>query len=265
MNSRSLVLPLLAISLACATACAQKPAAARVQAPSTQPTAPAMPSTKAGAESGNVHVSEEIMRACKVEFNDVDKAPKFDFDQSALLPQDRSVLQQIAVCLTTPPLKDQPGDPAGRPRRPAGRRRIQHGARRAPSGQRATVPGEPRRRHREDRGDLTRQARRDRDRRGGLGARSPRRHLAAIATMKPNRRLPRSSPSRSESFRHAVSQAARRRVVQQRAAQSRGVRTQRTARPRSCSNRRTCAGSWPRRSRTTDARSTRSPTEAGPA
>ena len=105
MNSRSLVLPLLAISLTCATACAQKPAAARVQAPSAQPTAPAMPSTKAGAESGNVHVSEEIMRACKVEFNDVDKAPKFDFDQSALLPQDRSVLQQIAVCLTTPPLK----------------------------------------------------------------------------------------------------------------------------------------------------------------
>ena len=105
MNSRSLVLPLLAISLGCASGCAQKPAAAPVQPPVTQPTSAAMPSTKAGPAGGNVYVSEEILRACKIEFNDVDKAPKFDFDQSALLPQDRSVLQQIAVCLTTGPLK----------------------------------------------------------------------------------------------------------------------------------------------------------------
>jgi len=105
MNSRSLVLPLLAISLGCASGCAQKPAAAPVQPPMTQPTSAAMPSTKAGPAGGNVYVSEEILRACKIEFNDVDKAPKFDFDQSALLPQDRSVLQQVAVCLTTGPLK----------------------------------------------------------------------------------------------------------------------------------------------------------------
>ena len=105
MNSRSLVLPLLATSLACATGCAQKPAAAPVQAPSAQPTSAGTPSTKAGAGTGNVHVAEEIMRACRIEFNDVDRAPRFDFDQSALLPQDRSMLQQIAVCLTTGSLK----------------------------------------------------------------------------------------------------------------------------------------------------------------
>lgn len=104
MNSRSLalVLPVLAISLACASGCAGKPAAAPVQAPSTQPTSATMASKPA---NGNVHVSEEIMRACKIAFNDVDKAPKFNFDQSALLPQDRSVLQQVATCLTTGPLK----------------------------------------------------------------------------------------------------------------------------------------------------------------
>lgn len=105
MNSRSLVLPLLAISLACATGCAQKPAAAPAQAPATQPTSATMPSTNAGAANGNVYVSAEILRACKIEFNDVDKAPKFGFDDSALLPQDRSTLQQIAACLTTGPLK----------------------------------------------------------------------------------------------------------------------------------------------------------------
>jgi hypothetical protein len=31
----------------------------------------------------------------------VKEAPKFEFDQSAILPEDRDVLAQVAQCLTT--------------------------------------------------------------------------------------------------------------------------------------------------------------------
>ena len=33
------------------------------------------------------------------------EAPEFSFDQSAILPEDRDVLAQVATCLTTGPLK----------------------------------------------------------------------------------------------------------------------------------------------------------------
>ena len=36
----------------------------------------------------------------------VEKAPKFEFDKSDLLPADIDVLKQIAECFTTGPLKD---------------------------------------------------------------------------------------------------------------------------------------------------------------
>ncbi len=52
-----------------------------------------------------VTVSGEIVSKCKIDFDNVDQAPKFAFDRSALLPQDQSVLEQVAACLTTGPLK----------------------------------------------------------------------------------------------------------------------------------------------------------------
>jgi peptidoglycan-associated lipoprotein len=53
----------------------------------------------------DVSVSRELVAACNIAFGDVGRAPKFDFDQSALLPQDRAVLDQVATCVTTGPLK----------------------------------------------------------------------------------------------------------------------------------------------------------------
>jgi peptidoglycan-associated lipoprotein len=53
----------------------------------------------------NVAVSDDIMKACKIQLSNVDRAPKFDFDDADLLPEDRDVLEQIAKCVTTGPLK----------------------------------------------------------------------------------------------------------------------------------------------------------------
>ncbi len=49
-------------------------------------------------------VSDDIVRACNLHFSNVEQAPKFDFDQAALLPDDQSVLDQVAQCVTTGPL-----------------------------------------------------------------------------------------------------------------------------------------------------------------
>jgi peptidoglycan-associated lipoprotein len=59
---------------------------------------PAQPAT------ADVHVSDDLMRACHLHFSDISQAPKFDFDQSNLKPSDSTVLSQIATCVTTGPL-----------------------------------------------------------------------------------------------------------------------------------------------------------------
>jgi peptidoglycan-associated lipoprotein len=84
----------LACTLALATGCAKKPVARET----------AVVSTTAG-KLGNVRLDDQLAKLCKVTFGSVDRAPKFDYDEAALLPQDRDVLEQVAKCVTTGPLK----------------------------------------------------------------------------------------------------------------------------------------------------------------
>jgi peptidoglycan-associated lipoprotein len=77
-----------------ATACAKKPVAREVSSLSTT-----------GANVGNVSIDDELRRLCNVTFDNADRAPKFDYDEAALMPQDRDVLEQVAKCVTTGPLK----------------------------------------------------------------------------------------------------------------------------------------------------------------
>jgi peptidoglycan-associated lipoprotein len=64
---------------------------------------PAAPASK-GIEPA-VHLSSDLERSCKIVVGTVSEAPKFDFDDAALLPQDRAVLDQVAKCVTVGPLK----------------------------------------------------------------------------------------------------------------------------------------------------------------
>ena len=50
-------------------------------------------------------VGTDIAAACKIELVKPTDAPKFDFDSAELLPEDARVLDQVAVCFTTGPLK----------------------------------------------------------------------------------------------------------------------------------------------------------------
>lgn len=61
--------------------------------------------TSARSPRSAVRVSDDILKACKIRVDDVERAPRFDYDDAELLPEDRDVLEQIAKCVTTGPLK----------------------------------------------------------------------------------------------------------------------------------------------------------------
>jgi peptidoglycan-associated lipoprotein len=61
--------------------------------------------TSAQTKRPSVHVTDDLLTACKIRLDDVARAPKFDFDDAELLPEDRDVLEQVAKCVTTGPLK----------------------------------------------------------------------------------------------------------------------------------------------------------------
>lgn len=91
--SRNVALFLAASAvLTTAAGCAKKPAVGPTE------------STSARTNAG-VRVSNDIMKACKIHVDNIDRAPKFDFDDADLQPEDRDVLEQVAKCVTSGPLK----------------------------------------------------------------------------------------------------------------------------------------------------------------
>ena len=64
------------------------------------------PAAKADVQPASSHlgVSGDLVAGCKLHFAAPAAAPKFDFDQSSLAPDDRAVLDEVAQCLTSGPL-----------------------------------------------------------------------------------------------------------------------------------------------------------------
>jgi outer membrane protein OmpA-like peptidoglycan-associated protein len=71
-----------------------------------QPESPIAPAPVEQPGPTTIVVSEDILRACRTNLDDIEKAPKFDFDKSDVLPEQADVLRQVADCFTTGPLKD---------------------------------------------------------------------------------------------------------------------------------------------------------------
>jgi peptidoglycan-associated lipoprotein len=55
--------------------------------------------------SPNVYVSDDLAKLCTLPLDNVQQAPKFDYDMAGLEPADRDVLEKIATCVTKGPLK----------------------------------------------------------------------------------------------------------------------------------------------------------------
>jgi peptidoglycan-associated lipoprotein len=79
------------------------------------------PTFKTTPVSPSIAVSEDIVRACNLHFEDVVTAPKFEFDKSELFAADHDVLEKIGQCLTAGPLQGRAikligrADPRGTP------------------------------------------------------------------------------------------------------------------------------------------------------
>jgi len=64
--------------------------------------------------SPNLTVAGDLARQCALRFDNTPQAPKFDLDRFGLLPADRDVLDQVASCLTTGPLRGRTAELVGR-------------------------------------------------------------------------------------------------------------------------------------------------------
>jgi peptidoglycan-associated lipoprotein len=100
---------ILSVSFAAAllaTGCADKAAVKPPAEPSIQQTTTTSAKNVGGDQSARpLLVSEDLARACNLQLGNVDRAPKFDFDKTDLSNEDRNVIQQVATCVTTGPLR----------------------------------------------------------------------------------------------------------------------------------------------------------------
>jgi len=84
----------------------------------TPPVATVAPPTTTGApgksEKMAVNVDDDIIKACNLKFENIEDAPKFDYDQESLTQGEKAVLEAIAKCLTTGALKGRSVDLVGR-------------------------------------------------------------------------------------------------------------------------------------------------------
>ena len=99
---RTLFIPLGSLILLAACGSDPKPVA---QAPAPPPAAaePAPPPEKAGdvPTRSNINISDDIKKACGLS----DADAYFAFDSANVRPQDHAVLQKLAACFSTGPLK----------------------------------------------------------------------------------------------------------------------------------------------------------------
>jgi peptidoglycan-associated lipoprotein len=86
----------------------QNPAVAAVEQPEKPAPAAAVQT------SAQLGVGTDLAEQCKVRITSRDQTPKFDYDGFQLLPDDRAVLEQIAQCLSTGPLRGRKVDLVGR-------------------------------------------------------------------------------------------------------------------------------------------------------
>ena len=90
------------------------PVVATKPAPTT-PVATQTTSAPTGkSEKMAVNVDDDIIKACNLKFENIEDAPKFDYDSETLTTGEKNVLEAIAKCLTIGALKGRAVDLVGR-------------------------------------------------------------------------------------------------------------------------------------------------------
>jgi len=101
------IIAVSALAVGCAhdAVAPQTPVTETPPTPSPQTTSSTTTTSGTVPASSNVAVSADLLKACSINLNNEEKSPKFEFDESVLRGDDRSVLDQIARCVTTGPLQ----------------------------------------------------------------------------------------------------------------------------------------------------------------
>lgn len=108
MKKLIVAVPFVLMAVACGGN--DKPAqTAQAPVPATQTTSAQPTSDKLA-----VNVDSDILKACNIKFENVQEAPKFDYDSEELTQGEKDVLESIAKCLTTGPLKGRSVELVGR-------------------------------------------------------------------------------------------------------------------------------------------------------
>lgn len=95
---------LAVVGLSALVGCAH-PETTRSVVPTSEPVAVTQTSSYvAKGPDSAIHVSDAILKACQIDLDNVDTAPKFDFDRADLRPEERNLLATVAKCVTTGPL-----------------------------------------------------------------------------------------------------------------------------------------------------------------
>lgn len=94
-------------------ACSKKPQITSPQPAGTRPVpAPTAPAATQAA-SPQLGVSQDLAKQCRLHFAPAE-VPQFAYDDFALLPEDRAVLERVASCITSGPLRGRTLELVGR-------------------------------------------------------------------------------------------------------------------------------------------------------
>ena len=97
------------------SACGGDKKPAEVPAKPVETVAPPTTTSAPGkSEKMAVNVDDDIIKACNLKFENIEDAPKFDYDSESLTPGEKNVLEAIAKCLTNGALKGKAVDLVGR-------------------------------------------------------------------------------------------------------------------------------------------------------
>jgi peptidoglycan-associated lipoprotein len=106
------VVPLVLLAVACGGE--QKPAVVATKPVETATPPPTTTSAPATSDKMAVNVDADIVKLCNLKFENIEEAPKFDYDSEQLTQGEKNILEAIAKCLTTGPLKGRSVDLVGR-------------------------------------------------------------------------------------------------------------------------------------------------------
>ncbi|AKU96921.1 18K peptidoglycan-associated outer membrane lipoprotein [Labilithrix luteola] len=113
MKKLTLAVPFVLVALASA-ACGGNDKPPQTPASDPAPAATDTQATTATPKNMAVNVDDDIVKACNLKFENIEEAPKFDYDSEALTQGEKNVLEAIAKCLTTGPLKGRSVELVGR-------------------------------------------------------------------------------------------------------------------------------------------------------